>query len=153
MTRAMTRWHPFNDMVDVMTLRDAMNQLFEDSFVQPSALRSGDTLAAPMDVSETPNAFVVEMAVAGLRPDDLNVTVENNVLTVIGEIRREESTEAQHYHRVERRFGRFQRALTLPSTVKVDDIKATMEHGVLRLDIPKAEEMKPRRISVNVQSN
>jgi HSP20 family protein len=141
----MTRWDPFQDM---LTLREAMSQLFEDSFVQPAGARGGRGFVPALDLSETQDGFVVEAALPGLKPEDVEITVENNLLTIKGETRRESEDKQRNYHRVERSFGAFQRTIGLPSTVKADQIKATMTDGVLRLDIPKAEEVKPRRISV-----
>jgi len=141
-----TRWDPFQEM---LTLREAMNQLFEDSVVRPGNIR-GQGFVPALDLSETQDGFVVETALPGLKPEDIEITVENNVLTIKGETRRENEDKNRSYHRVERSFGSFQRTVGLPSTVKADQIKASLTDGVLRLDIPKAEEVKPRKISVNV---
>lgn len=142
----LTRWDPLQDM---LSLREAMNQLMEESFVR-NPVSSGQGFIPAMDISETPEAFVVEAAVPGLKAEDLNITVENNVLTISGEIKHEEEQKERNYHRIERRFGSFQRAMTLPNTVKAENISATLEHGVLHLSLPKAEEVKPRRINVAV---
>jgi HSP20 family protein len=80
----------------------------------------------------------------------VQITLENNVLTIKGEARQETQDKQRNYHRVERRYGAFQRTIALPSTVKADAIKAELNDGILRLDIPKAEEVKPRRIDVKV---
>lgn len=142
------RWDPFQD---ALTLREAMNQLFEDSFVRDLPASGNNKNFVPaLDLSETPDAFVVEAAVPGLKPEDLNITVENNILTISGEMRQNNETKDRNYHRVERRYGSFQRTVSLPNTVKADAINASLENGVLHLNIPKAEEVKPRRISVNV---
>lgn len=150
MARNVMQRNPFQE---ALTLQEAMNQLFENSYVRPgSAQRANEQFVPAMDISETEQAYIVEAAVPGLKPEDLNVTVENNVLYVSGEIRQEKTAEDQSYHRVERRFGKFQRSLTLPNTVKFNDISATMNNGILRLEIPKADEVKPRQISVKVES-
>jgi HSP20 family protein len=146
---ALNRWDPFNEM---LTLREAMSQLLEDSVVSPSKLSHGPGFAPALDLSETEDAFVVEAALPGLKPEDVQVTFENNVLTIKGEVRQEAEDKKRNYHRVERRYGAFQRSIGLPSTVRADAIQASLTNGVLRLDIPKAEEVKPRRISVNVSS-
>jgi HSP20 family protein len=144
----LTRWDPFQDM---LSLREAVNQLFEDSLVPMQGIARGARGFVPaLDLSETPEAFIVEAAVPGLKAEDLNISVENNVLTISGEVRQEQEQKDRNYHRVERRFGAFQRSLALPNTVKADDITATLNAGVLRLDIPKAEEVKPRKIAINV---
>ncbi len=142
-----TYGHPMQDMLN---LRKAMSQLLEESFVTPAATRRGQGFVPAMDVSETQEAFVVELAAPGLRTEDLEITLENSVLTIKGEIRQEPSDTKRQYRRVERRYGSFSRTLTLPTTVKGDAISATLEHGILRLDIPKAEEVKPRKINVSV---
>jgi HSP20 family protein len=141
-----TRWDPMQEM---LTLREAMNQLLEESVVRPGAAR-GQGFVPALDLSETEEGFRVEMAVPGLKAEDLEITFENNVLTVKGEIRKEAEETKRNYHRVERRFGAFQRSLTLPARINADAINAGLNHGVLRIDIPKAEEVKPRRINVAV---
>ena len=142
----LTRWDPFGDM---LTLREAMNQLFEESFVSPGAGRSQGFVPA-LDLSETEDSYLVDMAVPGLKPEDLNITLENNVLTVKGSLNKQDEERKRNYHRIERRYGSFQRTIALPSTVKADAIQASLTNGVLRLEIPKAEEVKPRRIDVKV---
>jgi HSP20 family protein len=146
----LTQHDPFRDM---LSLREAMNDLFADSFIQPSRFAGEQTGARlALDMSETENEYVIEASVAGLKPEDLNVTVENNVLTISGEIKREEDKEdkERNYHCCERYYGKFQRSVTLPSTINSDNINATLKDGILRLELPKAEEVKPRRIEVNV---
>ena len=142
----LTRWDPFTDM---LTLREAMNQLFEDSIVPPRTTRSGQGFVPALDLSETADAFLVEATVPGLKAEDLDITVENNVLTIKGELRQETEDRKRNYHRIERRYGSFQRTISLPSTVKADAIQASLTNGVLRLEIPKSEEVKPRRINVS----
>ncbi|MBS1965421.1 MAG: Hsp20/alpha crystallin family protein [Chloroflexi bacterium SZAS-1] len=144
-----TRWDPWNDM---LSLREAMSQLMEESYVRPDAAR-GQGFVPALDVSETQDAFLVEAAVPGLKPEDLEITVENSVLTIKGETRQENTAKERNFHRIERRFGSFQRTIGLPKSVQADAIKANLEHGVLKLEIPKAEEIKPRKISVNVTSS
>lgn len=143
-----TRWDPFQDM---LSLREAMSQLLEESVVPtPGSTRANQGFVPALDLSETPEVFIVEAAVPGIKSDDLNITIENNVLLISGEMREEEERKERNYHRVERRFGSFQRSVALPNTVKADQISAKLEHGILHLEIPKAEEVKPRRITVNV---
>lgn len=142
----LSRWDPLQDM---LSLREAMNQLLEESVVAPSSTRRGPNFAPALDLSETPESYVVEASVPGLKPEDLDITIENNVLTIKGETRQSAEDKNRNYHRVERRYGSFQRSIGLPTSVKADAVNATLEHGVLRLDIPKAEEVKPRRISVS----
>lgn len=144
-----TRWDPFQDM---MTLREAMNQLVEDSLVAPNVVRRGEGFVPALDLSETDDSYIVEAATPGLKPEDLEITFENNVLTIKGEVRRESEERKRNYHRVERRFGAFRRTISLPASVKGDAITASLNEGVLRLEIPKAEEVKPRKISVAINN-
>jgi len=134
----------------MLTLREAMSQLFEESYVAPTNGRSGQGFVPALDLSETTDGYLVEVAVPGLKPEDLDVTVENNVLTIKGKLDRQNEDRQRNYHRIERRYGSFQRTIALPSTVKADSIAADLNNGILRLEIPKAEEVKPRRIGVNV---
>ena len=145
-----TRWDPFQD---VLSLREAMNQLMEESFVRPATGQNGKNFVPALDLSETTEGYLVEAALPGVKPEDVEVTVENNVLTIKGETRQEVDDKQRNFHRVERRFGTFQRTIGLPTTVKADAIQASLTNGVLRLEIPKAEEVKPRKISVNVGEN
>ena len=145
-----TRWDPFQD---VLSLREAMNQLMEESFVRPAVAQSGKNFVPALDFSENAEGYLVEAALPGVKPEDVEVTVENNVLTIRGETRQEVDEQKRNFHRIERRFGSFQRTIGLPTTVKADAIQASLTNGVLRLEIPKAEEVKPRKISVNVGQN
>ena len=146
----LSRWDPFQDM---LSLREAMNQLMEESFVRPTAAQNGKNFVPALDLSETGEGYLVEAALPGLKPEDVEITVENNVLTIKGETRQETDSKDRNFHRLERRFGSFQRTIGLPTTVKADAIQASLTNGVLRLEIPKAEEVKPRKISVNVGEN
>ena len=145
-----TRWDPFQD---VLSLREAMNQLVEESFVRPATTQNGKNFVPALDLSETAEGYLVEAALPGVKPEDVEVTVENNVLTIKGESHQEVDEKKRNFHRIERRFGSFQRTIGLPTTVKADAIQASLTNGVLRLEIPKAEEVKPRKISVNVGEN
>jgi HSP20 family protein len=141
----MTRWDPIQEAV---TLREAVNRLFEESFVPATPPRG--TLAVPLDLSETADSYMIEAVVPGLKAEDLSITFENGILSISGEIRQSEESKDRNFHRVERRFGRFSRSVSLPTTVRGDAIVARLEHGVLFLTIPKAEEVKPRKITVSV---
>jgi HSP20 family protein len=145
-----TRWDPFQD---VLSLREAMSQLMEESFVQPTAAQGGKNFVPALDLSENAEGYLVEAALPGIKPEDVEITVENNVLTIKGETRQQVDDKQRNFHRVERRFGTFQRTIGLPTTVKADAIQASLTNGVLRLEIPKAEEVKPRKISVHVGEN
>lgn len=139
----LSRWDPFGEM---LSLRDAMNQLFQESLVAPG--RGGSSM--PINVSEDEEMYCVEAAMPGVRPEDLDITVQGSVVTIAAETRQEQRRggEHQNYHVMERRYGRMSRTVTLPQEVEVDKIQATLEHGVLRLDLPKAASVRPRKISV-----
>lgn len=145
----LNRWTPFDE---ALSLRDAMHRLFEDSVVAPSAanLRGNSPPNVDLNVYERADAFVVEACVPGLRPEDLDLTLQDNVLTLSGEIHAAQQPDGTTAHRTERRYGRFARSIALPTQVKYDAVNALLEHGVLKLEIPKAEEVKPRKIAVRM---
>jgi HSP20 family protein len=101
-----------------------------------------------LDVVETDEDFVVKASLPGINPEDLEITYNNNLLTIKGEVKEEKDVEEQRYHLRERRYGSFSRSISLPSSVKADAIEASYEAGVLTLHLPKAEEAKPKRIPV-----
>lgn len=146
----LSRFDPFGDM---LSLREAMNQLVEESFVNPTRSPSAGSANMPLNVSETPEAYIVEAAVPGVKPDDLDITLQDNVLTLTAETRQEQTKQQENFHRVERRYGRVTRTLGLPARTKADAIQATLENGLLRLEIPKAEEVKPRKITINASGS
>jgi HSP20 family protein len=139
---------------ELVTLRQAMDRLFEDSFVRPRVWGSwseGGSLA--MDVRSTPDALVVEAALPGIKPDDVDITVEGGTLTVTGEYRTERNEGEGEYLVQELRRGSFSRTVTLPEGLRPDRATATFEDGVLTLRIPKAEEVKPRQIKISPTSS
>lgn len=143
---SITRWEPFRDLI---SLREAMDRLFEESWVRPRAgwfLPTEGTLA--VDIYETDDDVVVKTAVPGVKPEDIDITISGNTLTIAGETKAEEKVEEENYIRRERRYGRFSRSVTLPSGVQGEKAEATFEHGLLTLTIPKAEEAKPKVIKV-----
>lgn len=143
----LVRWEPFRDMV---SLREAMDRLFEDSLVRPGVgwpARAGAEVLA-VDVYETDDSVVVKTAVPGISPEDLDVSVTGDVLTIRGETKAEEEIKEDNYIRRERRYGSFSRSLTIPVPVVADKADAEFENGVLKLTLPKAEEIKPKAIKV-----
>lgn len=144
---SLTRWDPFEEMVN---LRDAMNQLFEESFIprnRPYGRDGGTLYRLPVDVYETGDEFVVEAVVPGLTQDQLNIEYQEGRLIISGEVPAT-AHEDVTYHLRERWFGTFRRAITFPSNIDPDNIDATLEHGVLSIYLPKAEEAKTRQIPV-----
>jgi HSP20 family protein len=142
-----TRFDPFSDMI---TLRQAMDRLFEDSFVSPLTLRgfNGDAAAPALDVHQTPDEIVVTAALPGVKPDDVDITITGQTLSIRGEMKADETINRDQYLYRERRYGTFHRQLQLPVRVQGDAASADFEDGVLTLRIPKAEEVKPRQIQV-----
>jgi HSP20 family protein len=147
---AIERWQPFSEL---MSLRQAMDRLFEDSFVRPSrALAALGEAAAPvLDVYQTPNEVVVKAALPGLKPQDVNIDITGDTLTIKGETKAEHEIKREDYLYQERRYGAFSRSVVLPTGLKPDKAEAVLEDGVLTLTIPKAEEVKPKTIKVKAK--
>jgi HSP20 family protein len=139
----------------MLSLRDEMNRLIGQAFDGGSLgpWQPSTNWGLPLDVSENDDAFIVTASVPGMNPDDLDITISDNVLTIKGEYKSDETIKDEQYHIRERRYGGFGRSVTLPVTVNADGVDAHYEDGVLTLTVPKAEEVKPRRIAVKVHSN
>jgi HSP20 family protein len=144
---SLTRWEPFKDL---MTLREAMDRLFEDSFVRTGprwvTARGDARCDLAMDVYTTDEELVVTAAVPGMGPDDVSITIEGDTLTIRGEL--PAPLENVNYIVQERSYGTFQRVLRLNIPVDADRAEATFDRGVLTLVIPKQEEVKPRTIQI-----
>jgi HSP20 family protein len=147
---AIERFSPFTDL---MSLRQAMDRLFEDSFVRPShALESLGEVARPaLDIYQKPDEVVMKAALPGVKPDDVNIDITGDILTIKGESKAEQEIKREDYLYQDRRYGTFCRGVVLPSGLKSDKTEATMEDGVLTLTIPKAEEIKPKAIKVKTK--
>jgi len=140
----LTRWDPFREM---MTLRNWMDR-WMDTPLNTLSIWQPATWDLALDVAETDEDFVVKASLPGIAPDDLEITYNNNILTIKGEVKEEKDVEEPRYHLRERRYGSFSRSISLPSSVKAEAIEASYEAGVLTLHLPKAEEAKPKRIPV-----
>jgi HSP20 family protein len=149
----MMRWDPFQD------LRSAQDEMAQMSPMLAHALglharqqgndRAMTTAWAPaLDISERKDAYLVTVEVPGVEPEDLDITMEDGLLTIKGERQFTSESSEQQFHRVERRYGAFRRSITLPAQVQADQIEATFDNGVLQIVVPKAEEAKPKRIQV-----
>ncbi len=144
---AIQLWDPFREAI---SLSDAMNALLRESFIRPSSFLAQDgTATLPLDVSETENEFVIKASLPGVKPEDVQITVHGDTLTIRGECKAEEEKKGEQWHLRERRFGSFQRSVTLPVPVSSDRADARYEHGVLTLTLPKAEEARPRQIKIS----
>lgn len=145
----MTRWNPIRD---IETLHQQMNRLFEPVFGRQVWAES-DVMAGawvpPVDIEETTDRLIVRAEIPGMNPDDIDVRVENGVLTIRGERRFETDRKDRNFHRVERSYGTFSRSFTLPTTVSTENVGARYENGVLELEMTKREEAKPRRIQIS----
>jgi HSP20 family protein len=138
---AMTRWDPF---AGTLPLREAMNRLFEESFIRPDGAWLAGSV--PLDVYAEGDNYVLEVAVPGLVPESIDATVLGSQVTIRGEY--PTSPEGRQYLLRERGSGRFERTVTLGAELDADKVEARYEHGVLRLVIPKAESAKPKRIAI-----
>ena len=141
-------------MRNLFSLHNEMGRIFGDAFgSQEGGTDTEETSWIPtVDIAETENGYEIRAERPGVSEDDVNVSVTDNLLTVKGEKRQEAETEGKNYHRVERRYGSFQRRFTLPSEVATDDIKAEFTDGVLTLSIPKPETVKPTEIPITTAS-
>jgi len=143
---AITRFDPFRDVV---TLQNRLNSLFRDFNDGDSALTTASFVPA-VDIYEDPQKVVLKLEVPGIEEKDLDVRVENHTLTVKGERKFEKEEKEENFHRIERRYGSFYRAFTLPSTVDTENVAATYNAGVLKLELKKKAEAQPKQIKVNV---
>ena len=143
---AIERWDPFREAI---SLRDAMNSLLQESFVRPGGLQGQDGHGTlPLDVVEMEDEFVVKASLPGVKPEDVQITVHGDTLTIRGESKAEQEKKGEQWHLRERRFGSFQRSVALSTPVDSDRAQAHYEHGVLTLTLPKSEAAKPRQIKV-----
>ena len=147
MRTTLTQWEPFRR---ASTLQDQVNRLF-GNVLERSAEESNLTSWAPaVDIYETEQELVVKADLPEVDPKDLDIRVENNILTIRGERKFEKKVNEDNYLRIERAFGAFSRSFSLANTVNSEAIKADYQNGVLTLTIPKREEAKPKQIKVNV---
>jgi HSP20 family protein len=148
----LTRWKPHREM---LSLADAMNRLFEESFVRsPLWWREPreSNLSLPVDLVETDDNLVIRTDLPGLAPEDVEINITDHTLTIKGEFETEEEGERDNVHVRERRYGKFHRSVLLPTTVDTEAAEAEFEKGVLKIMLPKEEAAKPRRISVTAKS-
>jgi len=149
---AIVRFEPFRDLV---TFQDRLNRIFEDAFrgsrgASEEEWALGGSWAPSVDIYEQEGNLVLKAELPGIDPKDVDVRVENNVLTLSGERKLDTEVKRDGYHRVERSYGAFSRSFTLPNVVDTDKIKAEFKEGVLRLVLPKKEEAKPKQISISI---
>ena len=151
MPNNLTRWEPAREM---MTLREAMDRLFDDAFTRPFSLmrEGGSTWSSPaIDMYQTDNEVVVKAALPGIKADEVQINVNNDILTIKGEMKHEEQKKDQAWHIREHRWGAFERSITLPTGVMADRAKADFENGILTITIPKSEKVKPKTITIHAK--
>jgi HSP20 family protein len=147
---AITRWDPFRDIV---ALQNRMNSVFQDYTREGESNAMATTaFAPPVDIYEDAHKIVLNLEAPGLKQEDFDIQVENNTLSVRGERKFEAEQKEENYHRVERRYGTFYRAFTLPQTVNTEQVQASYEAGVLRIELAKRAEARPKQIKVSVGS-
>jgi HSP20 family protein len=141
------RWDPFRDL---MSIQNELNRLFGRTYAGSSET-AGSTAGAwvpPLDIFETQEKFVVNVELAGVSPESVDLSVEDSTLTVRGEREFYRDVPEEAFHRVERRYGPFARSLTLPQTADAGRIEASFDKGVLTIQVPKVEQAKPKKIAI-----
>ena len=141
------RWEPAREM---MTLREAMDRLFDDAFTRPLSLRDGWSAPA-IDMYQTDEEIVVKAALPGIKPEEVQINITGDILHIKGELKHEEEKQEKAWHMREQRWEAFERSVALPTDVVADQAKAEFENGVLVITLPKAEEVKPKTISIKAK--
>jgi HSP20 family protein len=144
---AIIRWDPFRDLV---TLREKMNRLFEDAVTSRGEQKDlvASSWAPAVDIYEDETQLVLTAEVPGINEKDIEIKLEDNTLSIHGERKMEKETKEENYHRIERAYGSFFRSFTLPNYIDQDKIRAEHENGVLKITMPKREELKPRKVRI-----
>ena len=146
----LTRWDPFREF---STLQDRMNRLFRDSYADQEEALTTSTFAPAVDVYEDEHNITLSIEVPGIEEKDIDVRVENNMLTVHGERKFEKEQKEENFRRVERQYGSFTRSFSVPNTVDTDSIQASYDKGILKIQLAKKAEAKPKQIKVNLGSS
>ena len=147
---SMIRWDPARD---IMSLRHAMDRLFEESVVRPSSFSfEMGTGNIPVDMYQTNDAVVIKAPLAGVKPEEVDISIADDAITIKAEQKEEKEIKEEDYVRREIRYGMVSRSLSLPVDVKADKAEAIFENGVLTVTLPKAEEVKPKQIKVQTKA-
>jgi HSP20 family protein len=133
-----------------MTLREAMDHLFDDAFTRPLSIRDGWSVPA-IDMYQTDEELVVKASIPGYKAENVQISVTGDVLTLRGEVKQEDEKKEKAWHIREQRWGSFERSVALPTQVVADKAKAEFENGILIVTLPKAEEVKPKTITVKAR--
>ncbi len=148
---AISKWYPNRD---VASMQHRVNRLFDDFFRGPAFSKEDELTSSSwvpaVDIFETEKELVLKAELPEMKESDISLNVENNILTLRGERSLEKETREEDYHRIERSYGSFHRSFTLPSTVDREKIRATYQDGVLKISLPKKEELKPKQIKIDV---
>jgi len=147
---SMIRFEPFHNL---STLQNQVNRLFETNFPARADNSALTTWAPAVDIYETENELVIKADLPEITEKELDVRVENNMLTIRGERKFEEKVKEENYLRIERTYGSFSRSFSLPNTVNTEAIKAEYKNGVLTVEMPKRAESKPKQVKVNVTNS
>lgn len=144
-----------NPFFELTSLQDRMNQLFNQPFggFENFGLEQQlgpESFLPPVDISEDDHNITLQAEIPGVKQEDLNITLENNVLTIAGERKFKEEEKKENFHRIERRYGKFTRSFTLPATVDAEKVNATFENGLLNITLAKREEFKAKQITIGV---
>jgi HSP20 family protein len=145
---ALARWTPRGDL---QSFQDEMNRMFNQFFQGSTGEEAGwgvRTWAPPVDIYETDDALILKAELPGVSKDDVSIEIHQNTLILRGQRKHEAEVKEEHYHRVERAYGTFQRSFTLPTLVDQEHVQATYKDGVLELRLPKSEAAKPKRIAI-----
>jgi HSP20 family protein len=146
------RWEPAREM---MTLREAMDRLFDDAFTRPLGFGgngNGSAWSAPaVDMYQTENEVVVKASLPGIKAEEVQINVTGDVLIIKGETNQKDETQEKAYHIREQRWGMFERSIGLPTAVVADKAKAEFENGIVTITLPKAEEAKPKSITIKTK--
>lgn len=144
---AVIRWDPFREL---STLQDRMNRLFEEANhgTRGSDSASSSVWSPAVDIRETADEIVVTAEIPGVDKDQIELSLENNVLTLKGERRFEKDTKEENFHRIERSYGGFSRSFSIPAVVDESKIKADYKEGVLHITLPKTQKAKAKQISI-----
>lgn len=141
------RWDPVREMV---TMRDSMDRVFEDFFRRsPANVEGYGTI--DINIVQTDDAVVIKASIPGIKPEDINISISGDTLSIRGETKEDEDFKNFDYHIREMRYGSFARSILLPSRIVSDKAKAEFENGVLKLTLPKAEEVKPKTITIKAK--
>lgn len=141
---SLTRWGPMGEFI---SLREAVDRLFEDSVLRPF---DGFGAAFAVDIHETDKAFVIKAALPGVKPEQIDIEATDEGITIKAELKEETEVRSEQYLRKERRYGKFQRSFTLPSAIDPNKVEATFKDGIATITLPKSEVVTPKQIKVKV---